>query len=392
MIRLITAYYGNQPYEFRELEPAPLEPAPLAYTIRDIKDQLRFSGGTNELRFRYLLLDKKGRRKKQLDTVVSGEVSMAAFANIKRTARFKIKEDNDIDWLNDRIQPFCMLKMPNNTWVEWSLGIFLLTSPTRVEENRIVFREVEAYDGLMILEDDKVLERYMITEGTSYISAIYNLLRSAGITKINIEQTDTLLNKDIEYEAGTNKGAIVADLLSEINWTTLWVDEDGYFTAKRYVSPTDLEPNIQYFDDELSILKRGMKEDLDLSQVPNSWSVVASNPEELPLTSIYINENPDSLTSTVSRGRTIVDFREKDNISSQLALDEFIKRIAFEASQVYGYLEFETALNPLHSYNDILDIRYKPLGIEGKYSEVNWTMPLEAGQTMRHKVRKVVQI
>ena len=67
--------------------------------------------GSRQIKFRYDLLDKNHRYKKTLNNVISGEISMAAFADIKRTARFKIKDDNSIDWLNDRIQPFFMLKI-----------------------------------------------------------------------------------------------------------------------------------------------------------------------------------------------------------------------------------------------------------------------------------------
>ena len=84
--------------------------------------------------------------------------------------------------------------------------------------------------------------------------------------------------------------------------------------------------------------------------------------------------NPNSITSS-SRGRTIVDFREVDNIADQESLDAYVQRIANNASQVYGYINFETAIMPMHSYSDVLDLGYSKLGIAGKYSETNWTLP-----------------
>jgi hypothetical protein len=80
------------------------------------------------------------------------------------------------------------------------------------------------------------------------------------------------------------------------------------------------------------------------------------------------------------------------DIADQQSLDAYVQRIAFEASQVYGKLTFETAINPLHDYMDVLQIEYSPLGINGKYSETSWTMPLKAGARMKHDVRKVVNI
>ena len=98
------------------------------------------------------------------------------------------------------------------------------------------------------------------------------------------------------------------------------------------------------------------------------------------------------ITSTVSRGRTIVDYREIDNIADQEALDAYVQRIAFNASQVYGYVNFETALMPMHSYSDVLTLEYSKLNLSGKYSETNWTLPLEAGAMMMHEVRRIVNL
>ncbi len=362
------------------------------YGRQEILDQLHFKYGSNEIKFRYELLDKFERRKFTLRNVIDAEISMAAFAEIKRTGRFTIKEGEDIDWLNDRIQPFFLLKMPDGGWVEWSLGIFLLSTPNRSHHTGGVFRDVEAYDGLIILRDDKFLSRYTIPANTKYTDAIKTLLTSAGITKMNIESKDDTIKTAKEFEPGTEKLKAINELLRDINWTTLWVDERGYYTSGRYTSPADRPSEYDYFDDELSIISGDIIEKLDLVNIANSWVVVASNPEEEPLTSNYVNDNPDSPTSTINRGRVIADYREIESISNQQALDEYVERLAYNASQIYGYLNFETALNPLHSYSDVYNIRHNGLGVEDKYSETNWIMPLEAGALMRHSARKVMYI
>jgi len=361
------------------------------YTKKQILDVLQFRKGLNEVKFRYDLLDKDEKKIKTLDNVINGVISMAAFAQIKRTAVFEIKEDESINYLSDRIQPFFMLKMQDG-WIEYPLGIFLLSSPTRIESDTAVYRRVEAYDGLVVLRDDRFLNRYSIAAGTNYITAINTILDSAGINKINIESNENNLNSAKEFEPGIDKLKAVNELLRAINWTTLWIDERGYYTAGRYTSPSDRPAEYDYLDDDVSILSEGMEEDLDLFDVANSWAVTMSNPEELPLHSELINNNINSPTSYQNRGRYIVDFREIDNIASQEALDAYVGRLAFNASQVYGELEFATAINPLHSYSDVLNIRYENLDIDNKYSETNWIMPLQAGAMMKHEVRKIINI
>ncbi|NUK30991.1 hypothetical protein HT574_13115 [Parageobacillus sp. VR-IP] len=361
------------------------------YSRQEIIDALHGKYGQRHFKFRYDLLDMNDNKIGELDSVVDGEVSMASLDSIKRTARFKIKDKGDINWLTDRIQPFALLRMRDGKYIEFPLGIFLLSSPTRKDENKSVYRDVEAYDGLLILRDDKFDTRYTIPAGTNYRQAVIDILASAGITKHNIEQTDKVLPVDVEFEPGKEKLKAINELLTAINYTPLHVDVYGYFTSMTYRSPSIRTAEYTYKDDELSIIYAGMEEELDLFNVPNKWVVICSNAEQ-SLMSSYTNSNPNSPTSTVNRGRTIVDYREVTDIADQQSLDAYVQRIAFEASQVYGKLTFETALNPLHDYMDVLEVDYSPLGIKGKYVETGWTMPLKAGARMKHEVRKVVSI
>lgn len=362
------------------------------YTRQEVIDVLHGKYSPRNIRFRYDLLDKNDNKVSTLDCVESGEVSMASLSSIKRTARFSLKDKGDIDWLSDRIQPFIEIRMRTGEYIEFPLGIFLLSSPTRSDQNNQVYRNVDAFDGLVILKDDKFGTRHTVTAGTNYRDAVIEILASARITKHNIQQTDKVLATDIEFEPGKEKLYAINELLRAINYNQIYVDVYGYFTSSTYQSPSARSAEYTYADDNLSITYQGMTEEMDLFNVPNKWVVVLSNPEREPLVSTYTNESPDSPTSTVSRGRTIVDYREIDNIADQQSLDAYVQRIAFEASQVYGKVEFETAIVPHHDYADVLQLIYSPLVINGKYAETGWTIPLENGGKMKHSLRKVVTI
>ena len=301
-------------------------------------------------------------------------------------------ETTEINYLSDRIQPFMEVQMPDGNWIEFPLGVFLLSTPTRHDDVNGVYRNIEAYDGLIILDDDKFTSRYNIPAGTKYTKAVEDILISAGITRFNIADKADTLTTDKEFKIGTSKLEAINELLGAINYTPIWVDANGYFIAYQYVSPADRREDFTYADDELSVIYDGMEEELDLTNVANYWVVTQSNPEKEPLVATKVNNNPDSPTSTVNLGRTIVDFREVDDISDQATLNAYVDRIAFEASQVFGKLKFKTALMPFHEYADVLHIKYDTLKIDYKFSETNWTMKLEAGGEMEHEVRRVVSI
>ena len=277
-------------------------------------------------------------------------------------------------------------------WVDFPLGIFIPATPTKSDQNGIVTYEVEAYDGLVILDQDRFTKRTAFQAGTTYESAINSILRGAGIKKINIQFPNKRIANTKEYPAGTSKLEAVNELLTELNMVGIWVDAYGYFVSYPYQTPDSQTPQYTYADDELSIIVEGMEEELDLYSVANSWVVTVTNPDGAPMVATKVNNNVNSPTSVSSRGRTIVDYREVNDMADQASLNAYADRIAFEASQVYGRIKFRTPIMPFHEYYDVLQLEYAPLGISGKFAEMNWTIPLKAGAEMTHEVRKVVTV
>lgn len=389
------------------------------YTRQDLIDALHGVYGQRRVTFRYELLDKHNNKIKNLDCIIDGEVSLGSLDQIKRKAKFRLEDKGEINWFTDRIKPYMKVYISearktkseyaflshihvvdtkddliNNKpgWVEFPLGVFLLAAPTRRNEGGRIIRNVDAYDGLIVLRDDKFESRYFIAKDTNYKEAVTAILQSAGITAFNIADTEETLSVDKEFEPGREKLFAINELLGAINFVPIHVDVNGYYTSYAYRSPAVRAAEYVYADDKESIITNDTEEELDLTSIANRWVVTVSNPEEEPLTSIYTNDNPNSITSTVNQGRVITDFREVEEMASQEALDDYVKRIAFDASQVYGKLKFTTALNPLHDYADVLQMNLSNLNINDKYSETSWTMPLRSGALMTHEVRKVVQI
>jgi hypothetical protein len=368
------------------------------------------------LDFRYELLNKDGNKLSDLKNVLSAEVQQQAFATIKRTARFTLRDEGEINYLSDRIRPIARLYVPDGRtfssfytfysqqfapliyeakqskksgWVEFPLGEFLLSSPKRTEDNGQVIREIDAYDGLVILTDDKFVSPYTVPIGTNYVDAVITLLGTAGITKYNIEQTDKVTTKDITFKTGDEKLFAINELLRGINYESIHVDVNGYYTSSYYRSPNDRASEYDYFTDSQSVIFGGYSEELDLFGLPNVWVIDVKENEDEPaeFTSNYTNDDPESEFSTVNRWN-IVDYRTIDNTADQTTLDNYVQRIAYESMQQFGKIEFETAVMPFHDYADVYNVYFSDLEISGKYSETSWTMPLEVGGRMKHEIRR----
>jgi hypothetical protein len=311
--------------------------------------------------------------------------------------RLYLPERTEIDYLSDRIKPFMQVRMPDGGWIEYALGEFLLSTPVRSDDtNGTIIRDVEAYDGLIVLDEDKFIRRWFIDVGEKYTDAVKAILESAGITRYAIEDVPSgqvaTLGVAIEFPTGMTKLEAVNELLQAIGYTSLWCDSDGYYVASPYVTPDRRSIDYEYADDEISVLVNGMEEEVDLFSVPNIWIVAQSNAEKDALRTKFTNRTQTSPTSVNRRNRNIVSYEEVSDIASLDHLNTYTRRIASEASQVYGKLKFETALMPFHEYADVLMIRYGSLGLADKFHETAWTMPLKAGAKMKHEARKVVAL
>lgn len=360
------------------------------YTREEVVDALH--SGLRRVRFSYDLLNNENETQGVLNNIMSGSIDNNSLATkVKRTAKFRLRDSNEINFLADRIRPWFHLRMPDGGEASWPLGIFLLSTPTVDFDGAGKERDVEAYDQIVILMEDLVEDRYVVDSGVNYIEEVRSLLSSSGVTDTAIISSDKTLPSSRDWAPGTSKLKIVNDLLESINFTPLHFNSSGRASSTHYQRPNERGPGYEYIADRKSVLSPGLSVELDLFEIANKWVATVSEADRPPLKSVYTNSNPESPTSTVQLGRTIVDFREVD-AADQESLDSRVERIASEASQVYEIVDIETALMPHHENNDIVKVTYPEADLSGNYSEHKWSMNLEAGGMMSHKLRRVVTI
>ena len=227
------------------------------------------------------------------------------------------------------------------------------------------------------------------TPDVTYTQTTFRAIRTLNSI---VQDSTSKLPTAMEWEPGTSKLSIINDLLGAINYGSATYDEDGRFVGREYILPQNRTSQFRYATDSESVITGDVTQTVDLFGVPNTWILVVSDPDRPPISGTYTNDNPLSPTSTVSRGRTVVDFRTEQNAPDQLTLDSKAQRLAFEASQVYEVIEFQTAIMPIHQNGDVYDLIIDGILVDNKYSEHSWSMTLENGAAMSHKVRKVITV
>lgn len=360
------------------------------YTERQIKRALHYVEA-RRVSFRYELLDGNDISKCEALYVEPGSsITLQSDNSIKRTGRFVIRDDGNINIQTDKIKPYFRLAMPGGGLCEWPLGVFYIPTPTESRRAGSKWLEIEAYDKSMILQTDSDSARTYFAEGTKYVDAVSSLLQSAGINRAIITKSEYTLAVAREWDLGTPKSEIIAMLLKEINYNDLYVNENGVFIVEPYIQPSLRTADYTYKADEFSIIPEdGCSRSVDLFNAPNVIIGIVSNPDVEEIKYVYeITDPANPISISARNGRRVVDKHEFEGIASQAELQAATLKYAAEVTEVYETVSIDTALMPHHGYNDLL-ILDNSMAF-GRYLETSWTMTLKAEERMSHTVRKLI--
>ena len=334
--------------------------------------------------YTYELLDKMNKHKKWLTTVISCNVKIDYNANVVTTATLTMKEDNDINYLSDRIKVCMQLNGK-----EYAIGIFLLCTPTRNISATTVQRQITMYDLNQKLIDDKLTTRLYVEQGETIMSKISTIL--ADEVRL-IEPTSEQMPTQKIYEPGTSKLIVVNDLLSILNYYNLHVDVDGVFKASKYVEPRIRDTVVTY--KEHGIICPTFTDTSDLFGVPNVVIRYCSNSDTDDTNDWYAtcsNIDPTSPLSTVSRGRRIVNIAKAD-ATSKAELDAIAKRDYIELTSEVYTLAFQTAVDPLLFNKYFPKIKVEVGEINDYYIVTSINFNCEVGALATINAKKVVSI
>lgn len=340
---------------------------------------------SNTISVRYEVL-RDGGVWTELEPYTPAEVQYQSASALKMSMRgLFLEPKKEIRWLTDRLRPVLII---NGT--EYPVGKFIATTPQTNKTAGQTLLQLEAYSVLYLAERVQLEGPYTIARGTSYITAVIELLRLAGITEYTAEESALVLSTDrADWPAGTKVLTVVNQLLSEINYRSAWVDMSGRVWLTKYKAPSTDNITQIYQRGEYSILSDVSTVTTDYFDKANVFRAVCSNPElEEPMMATAENSDPDSPFSTASLGIRILQILEVDNIPDLATLQEKAENMLTKSLQTTETIEFTTALNPTHGIWDTVALDMEDKG--GIWTETEWSMVLDASGSMRHKAERVV--
>lgn len=312
------------------------------------------------------------------------KIEMVSDAEIKKSLTANLILPEGMDILHDTLVPQIIVDGTKYVLGEYYIG----TYTEQTNDYGQSYAEIEAYDGGFLPSRYRTENIIHFSAGENYIDVIKSLLVECGITNIMTTANPATLTTDREdWEIGTTYLRIINDLLSEINYESLWFDNKGF----AQISPTKtLNPDVinhKYISGSCSILSNSKSKEIDIFESYNVFIAYVNNADNGDLMiATSENNDPNSILSVQNRGRFQAPPEKVDNIASMEDLQIYVDNLKNKSRSNIETLVISTGIDGAH---DILDTVQCEDEI---YFEYAWSMTLSADSLFTHTLRREVLI
>ena len=243
------------------------------------------------------------------------------------------------------------------------MGTFLVQTPKSNFDGRYQKVSIDAYTPLLELKEGLPPLGYSILKGGNVMNNAYKIVRDNMRAPVTETVTSDKLYSDFVANTSDTWLTFTKDLLSNAKYN-IGLDELGRVLFLPDQDAASLQPVWTYTDDNSSILYPDMSIEHDIYGIPNVVEVYFSGSHDNYFARV-INDDPNSPTSTVNRGREIVH-RETDPQFSGEPTDQQVKDYATsllsQLSSVEYTISYSHGYCPVRLY-DCVRLNYERAGL-----------------------------
>lgn len=253
--------------------------------------------------FEYYMVDPgTWKDMKRLDNVKSASINRDLTVDTHGSATINVTES-----LGECYIRIYLVVIQNELKERFPLGTFLVQTPSSSFTGKIKNVSMDAYTPLLELKENPTPLGYSIFKDENILDNAYSIMREHARAPIVQSKCDKKLYKDFVANAEDTWLTFVRDLINNANYEFA-LDELSRILFSPKQDTASLQPVWTYNDDNSSILLPDLSMEHDLYGVPNIVEVVYSKNGENYLARA-VNDDPNSPTSTINRGREIL-YRE----------------------------------------------------------------------------------
>ena len=302
---------------------------------------------------------------KPLNNVKSCTISRDSEADTLGSATIDITESVGESYIR-----IYLITIQNGITEKHPLGTFLVQTPTSSFDGKVRNVSMDAYTPLLELKEKQPPIGYSIPEDANIMDNAFMITRDiVRAPVVKTECSDTLTGNFVSNENDT-WFTFLRDLISNAKYE-LTLDEMGRILFNPKQDIASLQPVWTYNDDNSSILYPDIDMDHDLYGIPNVVEVVYSNDKNTYYSKV-VNDDPNSPTSTVRRGREI-PYRETNpslvGRPTQMQLDEYATNLLKSLSSVEYTVTYTHGYCPVR-LGDCVRLNYKEAGLKDVKAKV----------------------
>lgn len=256
------------------------------------------------------------------------------------------------------IRAYLLIRQNGNNF-RVTLGTFLVQTPSSDFDGKNRNVTMDCYTPLLELKENPPPLGYTLMKGENIMERAYEICRENCRAPI----VETKLEKVLEANFVSNTDdtwlVFLQDLLAQAKYK-FYLNEEGKILFAPIQKLEQLKPVWTFNDDNSSILYPDINLEHDLYGIPNVVEVVCSTGTEM-YTARIVNDDPNSPTSTVNRGREILYRETSPNIQgipSVEQINEYAEALLEELSSVEYQVSYKHGYCPVR-VGDCVRLNYE---------------------------------
>ena len=332
--------------------------------------------------FEYYIVDPTSwKDSEKLDNILSSTITRDSEVDTLGSATIDIT--NMISECYIRIY---LVTIQNGIRERFPLGTYLVQSPSSSYNGKIKKVTMDAYTPLLELKENPPPVGYTIFRNENIMNMAYMLTRENTRAPVVKGFSSMKLNYDFTANTDDTWFSYIKDLAANANHC-FDLDEISRILFSPKQDTESLQPVWTYNDDNSSILYQDVDMDHDLYGIPNAVEVIYSNGSTYFHEKV-VNNDPNSPTSTVNRGREIL-YRETDPKLVGTPSNEQVKVYTTNLLKEMSTIEYSVTYS--HGYcpvrlGDCIRLNYSRAGLNNiKAKVVSQTITCKSGCKVKEK-------
>lgn len=256
-----------------------------------------------------------------------------------------------------------LITIQNGLKEKHPLGTFLVQTPSSSFNGKIRNVSMDVYTPLLELKEKQPPIGYSILKDSNIMENAYLITRENVRAPVVKPECSDTLNGDFVSDTSDTWMRFTNDLIANAKYE-FTLDEMGRILFAPKQDLASLQPVWTYDDDNSSILHPDIDMEHDLYGIPNVVEVIYSSGKDYYYKRI-VNDDPNSPTSTINRGREII-YRDTNpslvGRPTEMQIEEYAKTLLRTLSSVEYTVTYTHGYCPVR-LGDCVRLNYTRAGL-----------------------------